>query len=94
MAASITQSEFEDALSRYPSLLKALSKPRRYRPFIQYILCNFATTFLTGKTAKEGSLTLEQLDQFRYQQAPMNFSKNTGRTMTLSDVQKLVDWKM
>jgi hypothetical protein len=37
---------------------------------------------------------LDELDTFRYQVAPMNFSKNTGRQLELSDVMKLLDWKM
>ncbi|KAE8443279.1 hypothetical protein EG329_002067 [Mollisiaceae sp. DMI_Dod_QoI] len=53
-------------------------------------------TVLKGmnKTPKEGQASFEELDKFRYQYAPMNFSKNTGRTMELSDVQKLVEWKV
>ncbi|KAK0117973.1 hypothetical protein ONS95_012284 [Cadophora gregata] len=47
-----------------------------------------------GKTPKDGSTTLEELDKFRYQTAPMNFSKATGRVMELSDVEKLVQWKI
>ncbi|KAG4431092.1 hypothetical protein IFR05_013426 [Cadophora sp. M221] len=47
-----------------------------------------------GKRPKDGSTTIEDLDKFRYQIAPMNFSKNTGRIMELSDVEKLVQWKI
>lgn len=38
--------------------------------------------------------TLVQLDYFRYIDAPAAFSKETGRTMALEDVKKLVDWKL
>jgi len=44
--------------------------------------------------AKPDTLTLEELDKFRYVEAPASFSKNTGRSMELKDVQKLVDWKL
>ena len=44
--------------------------------------------------AKEGQLSLEELDDFRYNGAPMAYSLKTGRTMESSDVAKLVEWKM
>jgi hypothetical protein len=45
--------------------------------------------------AKPGSLTLEELDKFRYIDAPSRFSKKAGgKTMDLANVQKLVDWKL
>ncbi|KAG4422403.1 hypothetical protein IFR04_004427 [Cadophora malorum] len=47
-----------------------------------------------AKTPKDGSITIEELDKYRYQTAPMNFSKVTGRIMELSDVEKLVQWKI
>jgi hypothetical protein len=49
---------------------------------------------LFGFVAKNGSLSLEELDKFRYEVAPSSFSKNTGRIIELSDVQKLLEWKM
>ena len=49
---------------------------------------------LTRPKAKDGSTTVEELEKYRYQTAPMNFSKVTGRIMELSDVEKLVQWKM
>ncbi|KAG4431223.1 hypothetical protein IFR05_013296 [Cadophora sp. M221] len=55
MAATISQAEFKEALSRYPEILKS-----------------------HRKTPKDASTTIEDLDKFRYQIAPMNFSKNTG----------------
>ncbi|PVH81514.1 hypothetical protein DL98DRAFT_514654 [Cadophora sp. DSE1049] len=47
-----------------------------------------------AKTPKDGSITLEELVKFRYQTAPISFSKVTGRTMELSDLEKLVQWKI
>ncbi|KAI6713545.1 hypothetical protein PZA11_005815 [Diplocarpon coronariae] len=47
-----------------------------------------------SRKTKEGALSLEELDKFRYQVAPMNFSKNTGRNINMSDLKKLVDWKL
>jgi hypothetical protein len=45
--------------------------------------------------AKPGSSTLEELDQFRYIDAPSRFSKKAGGGhMELADIQKLVDWKL
>lgn len=48
-----------------------------------------------SKPPKAGSLTLQELDEFRYIDAPSRFSKKAGgKTMELTDVQKLVDWKL
>ena len=44
--------------------------------------------------AKDGHLSLEELDKFRFIDAPGRYSKNTGRTIELDDLKKLVDWKM
>jgi len=75
MATSVDQislAEFNQALNRYPALLKAI-----------------------GKTAKEGAVPLEDLDKFRYIDAPARFSKKGGgRSLELSDLQKLVEWKL
>ncbi|KAG0652296.1 hypothetical protein D0Z07_0899 [Hyphodiscus hymeniophilus] len=72
-ASSITLSEFRDALSRYPALIKSISK-----------------------TPTEGKATLEELDRFRYIDAPSRFSKKVvgKKEMYLADVQKLTDWKL
>ncbi|RKF59484.1 hypothetical protein OnM2_059042 [Erysiphe neolycopersici] len=71
MASKITQSEFEDALSRYPVIIAKMTKQ-----------------------PKSGSLSLSELDEFRYQTAIVNFNKSTGHTMDISDVEKLLEWKM
>lgn len=48
-----------------------------------------------NKPAKEGQLSLEQLDKFRYIEAPSQFSKKAGgKSMELADIRKLVDWKI
>ncbi|PBP19319.1 hypothetical protein BUE80_DR009954 [Diplocarpon rosae] len=47
-----------------------------------------------SKKPRGDALSLEDLDKFRYQVAPVNFSKNTGRNINLSDLIKLVDWKL
>jgi hypothetical protein len=45
--------------------------------------------------AKPGATTLEELDKFRYIDAPSRFSKKAGGGgMELADIQKLVDWKL
>jgi hypothetical protein len=49
---------------------------------------------LTCSIAKEGQLSLEELDSFRYTGAPMAYSSKTGRTMDSKDLQKLVEWKL
>jgi len=47
------------------------------------------------KSPKAGVLTLEELDKFRYEEAPGRLSKKAGgKAMELKDVQKLVDWKL
>jgi len=71
-ADKITLSEFKDALSRYPALIKSFPK-----------------------SSKEGAPSLEELDRFRYVDAPSRFSKKAGgKTLGLADVQKLVEWKL
>jgi hypothetical protein len=57
---------------------------------------NFETTepLLTRFIAKEGQLSLEELDDFRYNGAPAAYSVKTGRIMENSDLQKLVEWKL
>jgi hypothetical protein len=51
--------------------------------------------WVNNVVAKPGSLTLEELDKFRYIDAPSRFSKKAGgKTMDLANVQKLVDWKL
>ncbi|EKD18537.1 uncharacterized protein L3040_007439 [Drepanopeziza brunnea f. sp. 'multigermtubi'] len=47
-----------------------------------------------SKTRKAGSASLEELDKFRYQVAPINFSMKTGRLMAMDDLKKLVEWKL
>ncbi|EHL02250.1 hypothetical protein M7I_1710 [Glarea lozoyensis 74030] len=42
----------------------------------------------------KGETSLEELDQFRYVEAPAQFSKKTGRLMDLKDIQKLLEWKL
>jgi hypothetical protein len=42
----------------------------------------------------KGETSLGELDQFRYVEAPAQFSKKTGRLMDLKDVQKLLEWKL
>jgi hypothetical protein len=71
-ADSISITEFNQALNRYPALIKAI-----------------------GKNAKDGAVPLEDLDKFRYVDAPARFSKKGGaRSLELSDLQKLVEWKL
>ncbi|TVY62816.1 hypothetical protein LSUE1_G007572 [Lachnellula suecica] len=43
---------------------------------------------------KEGAITIEELDEFRYVDAPTRFSKKAGNAMALDDVKKLLDWKL
>jgi len=48
-----------------------------------------------SKPRTDGGATLEELDRFRYIDAPSRFSKKAGgKTLELADVQKLVDWKL
>jgi len=44
--------------------------------------------------AKLDATPIEELDKFRYVEAPARFSKKTGRTLQLADVQKLLEWKL
>jgi hypothetical protein len=94
MASTITAKEFKDAVDRYPAVLKGLSKPRMYLSVAHRVLCDCVKSLLTRLIAKEGHLTLEELDSFRYNGAPMAYSKKTGRTIESKDIQKLVEWKM
>lgn len=71
MASTVTETDFKDALSRYPSIIQKISR----KP-------------------KAGSLTLEELDKFRYETALTQFDKSTGRVMDISDLKNLIEWKM
>lgn len=44
--------------------------------------------------AKPSDLTLEQLDQYRYIDAPAEFSKQTGNVLKAEHIQKLTTWKL
>ncbi|PQE06606.1 DUF1479 domain protein [Rutstroemia sp. NJR-2017a BVV2] len=46
-----------------------------------------------SKSTKEGVTPLEELDRFRYVEAPQKFKKNAS-TFTIKDLEKLVDWKL
>ncbi|RFU34817.1 hypothetical protein B7463_g1567, partial [Scytalidium lignicola] len=46
------------------------------------------------KPSKGGLPTLEELDTFRYVEAPARFSKGSAEFMEREDVMKLVDWKL
>lgn len=90
MASSISISDFKDALSRYPTVLKAQHANRKSL----ILSCHSPKKKLTQLSAKPDSTPIEELDKFRYVDAPVRFSKKTGNTMTLEDVQKLVEWKL
>ncbi|KAH8813318.1 hypothetical protein F5884DRAFT_632850, partial [Xylogone sp. PMI_703] len=47
-----------------------------------------------SKLPKTGFPTLEELDTFRYVEAPARFSKGSVEFMEREDVMKLVDWKL
>jgi len=91
---SIVRPVFKDALDRYPALIKSISKPRKCHFVFSHLGCGILEPLFTRLTAKEGQLSLEELDDFRYNGAPMAYSLKTGRTMESSDVAKLVEWKM
>jgi hypothetical protein len=58
-------------------------------------LCSISWIEADFDIAKPGVLTLEELDKFRYVDAPAQFSKTAGgQTLALVDVQKLVEWKL
>ncbi|KAM3086521.1 hypothetical protein ACMFMF_000469 [Clarireedia jacksonii] len=46
-----------------------------------------------SKNAKEGVTPLAELDRFRYVEAPQKFKKGAS-TLTIKDLEKLVDWKL
>ena len=94
MAATIDAKAFKDALERYPALIKSIAKPRKYSSVHNSTVCDFLESLLTRLTAKEGQLSLEELDSFRYNGAPAAYSSKTSRTMDSKDLQKLVEWKL
>ena len=89
---NISLATFRDALGKYPSIIKSFSKARKFILQSGVLLdANWANNVI----AKPGSLTLEELDRYRYIDAPSRFSKKAGgKIMNLADVQKLVDWKL
>jgi hypothetical protein len=88
----ISLATFRDALSKYPSVIESFSKTRKFILSSRVLL---EANWVNNVVAKPGSLTLEELDQYRYIDAPSQFSKKAGgKTMNLADVQKLVDWKL
>jgi hypothetical protein len=93
-AATIDAKPFKDALNRYPALIKGLSKPRKCPCPHSRIIGEISENLLTRLIAKAGQLSLEELDDFRYNGAPMAYSLKTGRTMGSEDLQKLVEWKL
>ena len=94
MAATIDAKGFKDAVERYPALIKSIAKPREYSSIGISLVCDFSESLLTRLIAKEGQLSLEELDSFRYNGAPAAYSSKTGRTMDSKDLQKLVEWKL
>ena len=44
--------------------------------------------------AKDGQQTLEQLDRYRYEEAPAEFAHAGGPQMQLDQVKTLVEWKL
>ena len=44
--------------------------------------------------AKDGQPTLEQLDRYRYEEAPAEFGPRGGPQMQLDQVKTLVEWKL
>jgi hypothetical protein len=93
-AATIDAKSFKAALDRYPALIKSITKPRKCHFVFSRLGCGISEPLFTRLIAKEGHLSLEELDDFRYNGAPMAYSLKTGRTMESSDVAKLVEWKM
>lgn len=90
MASSITISDFKDALSRYPAVLKAKNANGMPLNYQTKVLDLELDAFI----AKPDATPIEELDKFRYIEAPARFSKNTGATMKLEDIQKLLQWKL
>ena len=90
MASSITISDFKDALSRYPVVLKA----RNANGMISNLQAKVCDLESDAFIARPDAIPIEELDRYRYVEAPARFSKNTGATMKLEDVQKLLQWKL
>ncbi|CAG8983035.1 hypothetical protein HYALB_00010162 [Hymenoscyphus albidus] len=47
-----------------------------------------------SRAPKEGAPSIQELDKFRYIEAPSRLSKNSKRVMTITDINKLVQWKL
>jgi hypothetical protein len=95
LASTIGLAEFKDALSRYPALITSFSKPRKFASPWKKFWRHDIDIKAHNSIAKPDSLTLQELDNFRYIDAPSRYSQKAGgKSIELADIKKLVDWKL
>lgn len=93
----ITLQEFRDALARYDQLIEAVSASKAGKNNSSALLGSDSTPTADAdnSAAKPGHKTLQELDQYRYVEAPALFAPTSSRrAMQLGDVQTLVEWKL
>lgn len=91
-ANKITNTEFESLLSQYPDIIKTISESKGGK---SYISCSLIQVANGEITAKDGQKTLQELDDYRYDEALSIFSiAKSQRSMDLDDVKVLVEWKL
>ncbi|GKT74468.1 DUF1479 domain protein [Colletotrichum tofieldiae] len=79
----VTSEEFQKLLAKYEHLIESISSSKgEYLTPLPHV-------------AKAGQKTLQELDHFRFVEAPALFSQeNPKRAMDHDDVKLLVDWKL
>lgn len=91
-ADKITKTEFESLLGQYPDIIKTISESKGGK---SYISCSLNKVANGEITAKDGQKTLQELDDYRYDEALSMFSiAKSQRSMDLDDVKVLVEWKL
>lgn len=105
----ITRHKFDEILSRYSAFVKSISKPGKLSTSQVFLALSFLDSkvllifsLMHSLVAKKDDEGLEQLDKFRYEEAPSKYCqpdpKNTTQRLIIpfatEDLQKLVAWKL
>lgn len=91
-ANKINKDQFETLLSQYPNLIKSTSESKGGKSSLKRLSI---LALVTRIIAKDGQKTLQELDDYRYDEALRIFSvAKPQRPMNLDDVKALVEWKL
>lgn len=96
-AESITRQQFDEIQGRYTNLVKSISKPGKENPCSHRPLCLELICFILAKKDED---TLEQLDKFRYHEAPEKYCRPEKKgkreiiPLAANDLRRMVSWKL